>query len=280
LNELFWSEYALKNLRLEDGSKFVELPLHQRYASLSRIAWKKSLKKTFYERRTPFHVFVNFLPLWILHVSVFYLYLSIVVQISPRQNLQLTFIGCGGLLSVLISMASLVGELAFVPKHSFDILIALVFGFALLVVNAGIPTVQFLFFRADKPGSLAKVLSFVQILISGLTTIVCLAYPRLRRVKAHAFTSDFAVLSSSEARLSKLFWLCVFCCKLVASFFYLVQPLFYPVQAIVVSIGDCKSLLCRTYGYSLLTSFLTLNLILFMLDSYIWYIQIYCFWFE
>jgi 1,3-beta-glucan synthase len=39
-----------------------------------KIEWNKAFFKTYYERRSFLHLLVNFNRIWVLHISVFWMY--------------------------------------------------------------------------------------------------------------------------------------------------------------------------------------------------------------
>jgi 1,3-beta-glucan synthase len=55
-------------------TRLVDIPPAQRFMKFDRIDWPKVFFKTYLEKRSFFHLLVNFNRIWVLHISVFWYY--------------------------------------------------------------------------------------------------------------------------------------------------------------------------------------------------------------
>lgn len=76
VNQHFWSPQGLYKIRLDNGIRVYKIKRKDRFKEIHLIDWKKSLSKTYRERRTWIHVLNNFNRIWIIHVSVFWYFMS------------------------------------------------------------------------------------------------------------------------------------------------------------------------------------------------------------
>ncbi|KAI5309921.1 1,3-beta-D-glucan synthase [Ascosphaera atra] len=74
MNQLFWYPEGIERIVLEDKSRLVDLAPSERYAKLQEVDWKKVFFKTYREKRSWFHLVVNFNRVWVIHIGSFWFY--------------------------------------------------------------------------------------------------------------------------------------------------------------------------------------------------------------
>lgn len=97
-------------------TRLVDVPPAQRYMKFSRVDWNKVFFKTYFEKRSIFHLLVNFNRIWILHVSVFYYYTAFNSpkvyapqnKTSPSPEMTWSATALGGAVSTAIMLAATV----------------------------------------------------------------------------------------------------------------------------------------------------------------------------
>lgn len=74
VNQLFWYPEGIGRIILNDKTRLVDVPPSQRFMKFDKIDWNRVFFKTYKEKRSFFHLLVNFNRIWILHISVFWYY--------------------------------------------------------------------------------------------------------------------------------------------------------------------------------------------------------------
>ncbi|KAG7696755.1 hypothetical protein KL951_003211 [Ogataea haglerorum] len=306
MNQLFWYGKNLQRIITTDGTKLMDLPKHERYKKFGSIKWKKAFYKTYKERRTWWHLATNFSRIWIIHVSVFWYYSSFnsptlythnyiqLLNNQPTPQARFSIMALGGTISCMIQIIATISEWAFVPrlwpgaKHLFRRLVLLII---ITIINFG-PSVFILgMFPLNTVSRLAYILSIVQLVISILTTLWFAVQPlgtlfefsMNKRAKGYdaskVFTSSFPKLSSRGSVLSIMLWILVFSAKFVESYFFLTLSLRDPIRNLsIIDYSRCHgeayfgTILCRHQGIFVLTLMILTDLVLFFLDTYLWYI--------
>lgn len=59
---------------MEDGTRLIDLPAEERYLKLGEIPWDDVFFKTYKETRSWLHLVTNFNRIWIMHISVYWMY--------------------------------------------------------------------------------------------------------------------------------------------------------------------------------------------------------------
>ncbi|GMM29797.1 hypothetical protein DAMA08_025420 [Martiniozyma asiatica (nom. inval.)] len=120
INQTFWFHESLCKIELFDKSKLMDHKPHQRYLYLCDVNWATSVKKTYFEYRSWFHVIANFNRIWNIHIGVFWYYLcfnsstlytenySIETNQSPNIAVKLTCLSLAGSLVSMINIVSLI----------------------------------------------------------------------------------------------------------------------------------------------------------------------------
>jgi 1,3-beta-glucan synthase len=102
---------------------------------------------------------------------------------------------------------------------------------------------------------------------------------KLRKYLAsQTFTASYPALDRWNRVGSVLLWLIVFGCKFTESYFYLTRSFSYPIQVMVgMKIQGCTdrffgNALCRNQAAFTLAIMYIMDLTLFFLDTFLWYI--------
>jgi hypothetical protein len=144
--------------------------------------------------------------------------------------------------------------------------------------------------QSDGGGSLPLILGIAQFFISVAATLLFGLMPSGRMfgdrvasksrkyLASQTFTASYPVLHS-EARLGSVFlWFLVFGCKFTESYFFLTLAFRDPIRAMAgMKIQNCHeklfgSALCRNHAIFTLTIMFFMDLALFFLDTFLWYI--------
>ncbi|KAJ9052827.1 1,3-beta-D-glucan synthase [Entomophthora muscae] len=310
VNEFFWSRSHINRITLVDKqTRLMKLPLGERYSHLGEVAWKRSFCKTYKERRTAMHLLTNFSRIWVFHLVVFYYYLVYnaeflyqqytdtskrpIVLDSRDYPAMLSLIAMGGGLGCLIVIVSSICELMFLPssfvasrKITFRIICLVV----LLVLCCG-PFVYIQFFNRSSAAS--QALAIIQLVISVLTTVTLSVVPSnslftyngkdeehggAAGLTHRSFTANYPALERKDRALSLGLWGLIIMCKLVESYFFIALSFKDMFRAMLdVDTSSCRDaifgrLICSRMGYIALGVMTLLDLILFFLDTYFWYV--------
>jgi 1,3-beta-glucan synthase len=304
MNQLFWYPEGIERIVFEDKTRMVDLPPAERYERLKDVAWKKAFFKTYKETRSWFHLLVNFNRIWIIHVVVYWFYTShnspTVYMSEPYQqqrnngpptSQQWSAVGFGGTLACLIQILATLAEWMYVPRrwagaqHLTKRLLLLL---ALFIVNIG-PGVYVFGFESE--GKIPLILGVVQFLIALATFLFFAVMPlgglfgsylngkRRQYVASQTFTASYPRLKGNDMWMSYGLWALVFAAKMSESYFFLTLSLRDPIRILSTMkiqhcIGDAiiGTILCYRQPLVLLILMYFTDLILFFLDTYLWYI--------
>ena len=199
----------------------------------------------------------------------------------------------GGTVTRTIMIAATLAEFSYIPttwNNTSHLTRRLIFLVITLALTAG-PTFYIAIAESNSScGSLALILDIVQFFISVVATLLFAVLPSGRmfgdRVagKSHkyltsqTFTALYPSLSSS-ARIALLFlWFLVFGCKLTESYFFLTLSFKNPIQVMVgMRVQGCNdkyfgNALCRNQAAFTLTIMYIMDLVLYFLDTFLWWI--------
>ncbi|KAI8137849.1 1,3-beta-glucan synthase component-domain-containing protein [Fennellomyces sp. T-0311] len=301
INQLFWYPDTIAKLKLKDKKKLMDLPAQQRYRALRDVCWAKAFSKTFKEKRSWMHLAINFTRVWIIHIVSFWYYISAnagALYLSEDKDeaesetpVQLSVVALGGSIATLLVLLACVVEYIYVPMtwHRAGILSRrLTFLVPIFLVNTG-PSVYCIFF--DRTSTISTVIAVVQLLISIGTSVFFAVVPQSRLfVRKHkqsdkrktlasqTFTSNFPHLKRMDRLTSIGIWACVFGCKLLESYFFVALSFKDPLTAIAnMRVDNCSdpilgSSLCSYMPLVALALMFLMELILFFLDTYLWYV--------
>ncbi|CDO93119.1 unnamed protein product [Kluyveromyces dobzhanskii CBS 2104] len=196
INQCFWSLQTMSQFKLKDGSNYMDLPVDMKFLKFSEIEWSKSLRKTYIESRTWFHLITNFHRIWIIHIATFW-YFSVInlkplftkhyiqtLDNDPELFILFSVMSLAGAISCLVTIAAIFGEMFFVPRNSNlrkptkpRLLIVML----LFLINAVLPisVLSFAdFFRKKRiDEKVLTAVAFASLVISILTTVLLSIIP-------------------------------------------------------------------------------------------------------
>ena len=265
-----------------------------------RIDWNRAFFKTYYEKRSFGHLLVNFNRIWVIHISLFWFYTSYnaptIYQPKRGHSAALTWsaTALGGAVATVIMILATLAEFSYIPttwNNTSHLTRRLLFLLVTLALTAG-PTF-YIAIVENQPsggGSLALILGIAQFFISIIATLLFGIMPSGRMfgdrvagksrkyLASQTFTASYPVLHS-QARLGSIFlWFLVFGCKFTESYFFLTLAFRDPIRTMAgMKIQNCNekifgNSLCRNQAIFTLTIMFFMDLVLFFLDTFLWYI--------
>ena len=303
INQLFWYPEGIERIVLEDKSRLVDLSPDQRYQKLSEVSWKKCFFKTYRESRSWFHMLTNFNRIWVIHVTAFWFYTSFNSPTlytkgyeqeknqQPNRAAHWSAVALGGAIACLIQIVATICEWFYVPRKwagAQHLTKRLLFLLGMFALNLG-PSVYI--FAIKQTGSIALALGIVQFFIA-LTTFFFFSIMPLgglfgsymsknsrQYVASQTFTASYPRLSRNDQWMSYGLWVLVFAAKLSESYVFLTLSFRDPIRILsTMKIRNCvgdailKTILCKYQPQILLGLMFFTDLILFFLDTYLWYI--------
>ena len=262
-----------------------------------RIDWNRVFFKTYYEKRSFGHLLVNFNRIWVIHISMYWYYTA---YNSPRiyngENspaMRWSATALGGAVASVIMLAATLAEFSYIPttwNNTSHLTRRLLFLVVTLALTAG-PTFYIAIAESSSPGgSLALILGIVQFFISVVATILFAVLPSGRMfgdrvagksrkyLASQTFTASYPSLKSTARAASLALWFLVFGCKFTESYFFLTLSFKNPIQVMVgMKINGCNdrffgNALCRNQAAFTLTIMYIMDLVLFFLDTFLWWI--------
>lgn len=305
-NQLFWYPEGIERIVMDDKSKLVDVPPAERYLKLKDVNWKKCFFKTYKETRSWFHMIVNFNRIWVLHLTMFWFYTahnvpSLLVGSSyeqqvnqqPPASVQWSIVGAGGAIASLIQIIATCAEWAYVPRRwagAQHLSKRLIFLIVVFVINLG-PSVYVFGFPDQQETQPALILGIVQFFIAVFTFIFFSVMPlgglfgsyltknSRRYVASQTFTASWPHLKGNDRAMSYFLWVAVFGAKFGESWVYLALPLRDPIRYLSIMdvsscLGDAQigTILCKHQPTVILILMILTDLILFFLDTYMWYV--------
>lgn len=309
VNQYFWNSENLKKIKLTDLSLLYSHPSGRRYSNLKDVKWSKIFYKTYREKRTWLHLFTNFSRVWIIHVTMFWyytcfnsptLYTKNYIQMldnKPMPQVQWSAVALGGTVACMLTILATLTEWLFVPRKwpgTQPLLARLIILIAITIVNAA-PSVYIFFLLPmnvySKHGTILAIVQFgisiVTFLYFALTPPSSLFSSVLKKrsnvIKAEIFTSHYPRLGIRGQICSYFMWLSVFAAKFSESYFFLTLSLRDPIRVLsIMDMTRCRgdvwlgTLVCRHQAkFTLILLYIT-DLVLFFLDTYLWYIICNC----
>lgn len=303
INQLFWYPEGIERIVMEDKSRIVDLSPAERYEKLKDVHWKKVFFKTYYERRSWFHMVVNFNRIWVIHVTAFWFYTAFnsptlytkgyqqQLNNKPNKAAQWSAVALGGTIASLIMIFATLAEWAYVPRRwsgAQHLTKRLLFLLAVFAVNIG-PAVYI--FGISQTGKIAQILGVVQFLVALVTFLFFSVMPigglfgsyltrnSRQYVASQTFTASYPRLHGNDMWMSFGLWVLVFAAKMTESYFFLTLSLRDPIRILsTMKINNCLGdaiigdVLCKHQPKILLGLMFFTDLILFFLDTYLWYI--------
>lgn len=305
MNQLFWYPEGIERIVMEDKSRIVDVPPAQRYEKLKDVAWKKVFFKTYKETRSWFHMLVNFNRIWVIHVTVFWFYTAFnsptlytpdykqQLNQPPPAASQWSAVALGGSIASLLMIMATLAEWAYVPRRwagAQHLTKRLLFLLAIFAINVA-PSVYIFGIKNANTSQIGHILGVIQFFIA-LATLAFFALRPLgalfgsyltgnsrQYVASQTFTASWPRLYGNDMWMSYGLWVLVFGAKLVESYFFLTLSFKDPIRILsIMHIGDCLgdkilgTYLCMYQPQILLGVMTATDLVLFFLDTYLWYI--------
>ncbi|KAA1471980.1 1-3-beta-glucan synthase [Dentipellis sp. KUC8613] len=300
VNQLFWYPEGIARIVLTDKTRLVDIPPAQRFMRFDRIDWNRAFFKTYYEKRSFGHLLVNFNRIWVLHVSLYWFYTAFnsptVYQPKNRHSSAMTWsaTALGGAVATLIMIAATLAEFSYIPttwNNTSHLGRRLIFLFVTLGLTAGPTFYIAIAENSDSAGgSLAQILGIVQFFISVVATLLFGIMPSGRMfgdrvagksrkyLASQTFTASYPAMHKEARFASFLLWILVFGCKFTESYFFLTLAFRDPIRAMAgMKVQNCHeklfgTALCRNQAIFTLTIMYIMDLALFFLDTFLWYI--------
>ncbi|WBW73469.1 cell wall 1,3-beta-glucan synthase catalytic subunit Bgs3 [Schizosaccharomyces osmophilus] len=309
VNQMFWHASGIKRIKLLDGSGIMKALPSARIHLLDQVQWSRICYKSYRESRTWLHFITNFNRIWILHLCVFWYFtvhnsptiytrnFHYLENTQPSRAAKWSAPALAGAVASFINFLALLLEGYFVPRRSpgaQTVLPRLIFVAILLALNI-IPAVFIFGFSNDRQQHYKsrEIVGYVHFFFS----IACVAYqtfvplsgllgPRFnfrgsRKYLANKyFTNNIVTLPWRRFLLSVCLWVTVFVAKFVESYYFLTLSVRDPIRFLQkMKPYDCSdyligSALCRYQPKFLLSLVYLTDLVLFFLDTYLWYMLI------
>lgn len=266
-----------------------------------RIDWNRAFYKTYYEKRSFVHLLVNFNRIWVIHISLYWYYTAFNSpkvytasgQQKPTAAMSWSATALGGAVSTVIMILATLAEFSYIPttwNNTSHLTRRLLFLCITLALTAG-PTFYIAFF--DSPSTTSSVpliLGIVQFFIAVVATLLFGIMPSGRMfgdrvagksrkyLASQTFTASYPDLARNSRFASVLLWFLIFGCKFTESYFFLTQSFRLPIQAMVgMKVQGCSdrlfgNALCRNQVAFTLTIMYIMDLVLFFLDTFLWYV--------
>lgn len=201
-------------------------------------------------------------------------------------------VGLGGSVASGIMIFATLAEFSYIPKNwtnTSHLTARLIF----LTVTFALTLGPFLYIshgRTIRFTTTARILGYVEVAIAFASTAFYSIVPSGRmfgdRVRGKArkylasqtFTASYPRLTRQERVISLALWVLVFGCKFVESYFFLTLSFENPIRVMVgMRIQNCNDKvlgdnLCRFQPVFALTTMFIMDIVLFFLDTFLWYV--------
>jgi 1,3-beta-glucan synthase len=233
-----------------------------------------------------------------LHISVFWFYTAynspsvyaVRGTTSATTPMLLSMTALGGSVATLIMIAATLAEFSYIPttwNNTSHLARRLIFLLVILAITGG-PSVYIAIW--DQSGRISLILAIVQLSVSILATIMFAIIPsgrmfgdrvagKSRKYLANqTFTASYPKLPTSARLASCLLWALVFGCKLAESYFFLTLSFRDPIRVMVgMKVQNCRdrylgTALCTNQAAFALAIMYMMDLCLFFLDTFLWYV--------
>lgn len=306
INQLFWYPEGIERIVFEDGSRLIDIPSEERYLRLGEVLWKKVFFKTYKETRSWFHMAVNFNRIWVFHITAFWFYCAYnsptlytkhyyqLLNNQPVASSRWASVAIGGVIASAIQIIATLSEWAFVPRNwagAQHLTRRLMFLIGILILNLIAPVYCLGYIGIEVKSKSALIVGIVGFFIALITFLFFTVMPlgglfgsylnkKTRRyVASQTFTASVAPLKGNDVWMSYGLWVCVFAAKMSESYFFLILSIRDPIRDLSeMTMNRCNGekwfgdTLCRQQARIVLGLMYFVDLILFFLDSYLWYI--------
>jgi 1,3-beta-glucan synthase len=306
-NQLFWYPEGIERIVMVDKSRIVDLPPAERYAQLKDVNWNKVFFKTYKETRSWLHVIVNFNRIWVIHLGAFWFYSAFNSPTlytynyeqeknnPPNQSATWSAAGLAGTLVSFIMIVATIAEWAYVPRRwagAQHLTKRLLFLILIFIINIA-PSIYIFGVKGIKEPDTqpALILGVVQFIIALITFFFFSVMPlggllgsyltknTRKYVASQTFTASYPRLTGNDMWMSYGLWVCVFAPKLAESYMFLTLSLRDPIRILsTMKIRHCLGdalfgdVLCKIQPQFLLGLMYFTDLLLFFLDTFLWYI--------
>ncbi len=267
----------------------------------SKIDWNRVFFKTYFEKRSLSHLLVNFNRVWILHVSVFYYYTAFNSpkvyapqnQTSPSAAMTWSAVALGGAVSTIIMLLATLAEFSYIPttwNNASHLSTRFIFLLVILALTGGPTFYVALVDGRPNQGQIPLIVAIVQFFISVLSTVIFGLIPSGRMfgdrvagksrkyMASQTFTASYPSLARGPRSASILLWVLIFGCKFTESYFFLTTSFSSPIAVMArTKVQGCSdrffgNALCSNQVPFALAIMFIMDLVLFFLDTYLWYI--------
>lgn len=240
---------------------------------------------------------MNFNRIWVIHIAMYFFYTAYnspsIYNGSKSAAMRWSATALGGAVATVIMIAATLAEFSYIPttwNNTSHLTRRLLFLFVTLGLT-GAPTIYVAIAESNSPGgSLALILGIVQFFISVVATLLFAILPSGRMfgdrvagksrkyLASQTFTASYPGLSHSARLTSILVWVLIFGLKFTESYFFLTLSFQTPIQVMVgMKVQNCNDkyfgdALCRNQAAFTLTIMYLMDLVLFFLDTFLWWI--------
>jgi 1,3-beta-glucan synthase len=281
-------------------TRLVDLAPSQRFMKFERIQWDRAFFKTYYEKRSFGHWLVNFNRIWVIHVAVYWFYTA---YDSPKvynggngtrsTPTRWSVTALGGAVATIIMIGATIAEYSYIPttwNNTSHLARRLLFLLVTLALTAG-PTVYIAIAESQTPNqTVPLILGIVQFFISVVATLIFATMPSGRMfgdrvagksrkyLASQTFTASYPSMTTKQRASSVFLWFLVFGCKFTESYWFLTLSFRQSIEAMVgMKVTACNDryfgdALCTNQVAFTLTIMYIMNLVLFFLDTFLWWI--------
>ncbi|OBZ82842.1 1,3-beta-glucan synthase component FKS1 [Choanephora cucurbitarum] len=308
INQLFWNKSSIAKLRLKPSDNvsvhyLSDIPKERRYLALSQVDWNSAFSKTFYESRSWLHLLTNFSRVWIIHATSFWYYMAASVDFIYLDRkakttgvlskvidlpVKLSAVGLGGLVAIILMALATLAEFKYLRLTTSKFRILSTRLILLLFLAMCHVACSFYIFKYDQKSTLALIISACQLGIGAIVSIILAIIPssslfHRRSASEHlackAFTASFPEMMNDDRFLSIMLWICVFSCKFLETYFFLALSFRDALSVTtLMHLDNCSAdpllgkWLCTAMPFLTTTLMFSVELILFFLDTYLWYV--------
>ncbi|KAJ3484001.1 hypothetical protein NLI96_g5935 [Meripilus lineatus] len=301
INQLFWYPEGLAKIVLQDNTRLIDAPPAQRFMKFRKVDWNRVFFKTYFEKRSAAHLLVNFNRIWIIHIAVFWFYTAYnspkvyapANKKFPSAAMSWSAAALGGAVATLIMIFATIAEFSYIPttwNNASHLTTRLVFLLIVLALTAG-PTFYIAIVDGKSgQGNIPLIVAIVQFFVSVVATLAFSIIPSGRMfgdrvagksrkyMASQTFTASYPTLPRPARVASILLWSLVFGCKFAESYFFLTSSFSSPIAVMArTKVQGCSdkffgNALCSNQVAFSLTIMYIMDLVLFFLDTYLWYI--------
>ncbi|EAW06869.1 1,3-beta-glucan synthase [Aspergillus clavatus NRRL 1] len=307
MNQLFWYPEGIERIAFEDKARLVDIPPAERWLKLKDVVWKKAFFKTYKETRSWFHLMTNFNRIWVIHLGAFWFFTAYnaptlytdnyqqQMNNKPPGYRQWSAVGFGGALVSFIQICATICEWMYVPRRwagAQHLSKRLMFLLLVFIINLGPGVFVFAYNKSmGISATIPLIVGIIHFFIALATFLFFSVMPLgglfgsyLKKngrqyVASQTFTASFPRLHGNDMWMSYGLWVCVFGAKLAESYFFLTLSIKDPIRILspmqihwCAGVKYIPNVLCHAQPQILLGLMFVMDLTLFFLDSYLWYI--------